>query len=258
MDSYLDIGDKSNDVLVLIHGLGSKKESWKYQFELAQHYRVIAPDLRGHGDSINNEDISILNFANDIITLLETLEIDQAHFCGLSLGGIVAQEILHLQPSIVRSLILSNTTSYIPPILGWMAVDERRRKLDRLTDDEYERHVLSMCLNKPAEAFVLDEIRSFYFKINRETYIETAEAAVGINYTSTLMLSPKPILIIGSINDRITYYVNALTIKCSAPFSQLETFCASGHIPNVEEPQAYNSIILKFIQGIPQKQRITS
>ncbi|MDQ0205785.1 alpha/beta fold hydrolase [Alkalicoccobacillus murimartini] len=258
MYSYVDMGDKSKDVLVLIHGLGSKKESWRYQFELANHYRVIAPDLRGHGDSDINEGISIRHFAEDIIDLLQKLDIQQAHICGLSLGGIVAQEILKIQPEIVQSLILSNTTSFIPHIFGWQAVDERRRKLETLSDDDYERHVLTLCLNQSADEALLDEIRSYYFKINRLTYMEAATSAVGINYTTTLLYSSKPILIIGSIYDRITYYVNALTIRFSAPHSTLKTFHHSSHIPNVEEPKVYNATVSTFIQQLSHKQSIPS
>jgi 3-oxoadipate enol-lactonase len=116
MLSYNDLG--TGTPIVLIHGLGSKKEAWIPQHELANRYRLIIPDLRGHGETIMNEDLTIKNFALDIINLLEYLKISSAFICGLSLGGIVAQELYKQRPEIVRGLILSNTTSYIPFFLA--------------------------------------------------------------------------------------------------------------------------------------------
>ena len=84
------------------------------QHELANRYRLVIPDLRGHGETEMNEGITVKNFALDIIELLEYLEIPSAFICGLSLGGIVAQELYKQRPDLVKGLILSNTTSYVP------------------------------------------------------------------------------------------------------------------------------------------------
>jgi pimeloyl-ACP methyl ester carboxylesterase len=65
--------------LVLIHGLGEVKEGWADQFELADQYELIIPDLRGHGECNKSAGISIQNFAADIISLLKEIEIENAH-----------------------------------------------------------------------------------------------------------------------------------------------------------------------------------
>ncbi|TSB46561.1 alpha/beta fold hydrolase [Alkalicoccobacillus porphyridii] len=250
MYSFIDIGNTSQETLVLIHGLGSKKESWAFQLELAEHFRVIVPDLRGHGESIIEEDISLKSFASDILALLDSLQITKAHFCGLSLGGIVAQEILRRSPDRVQSLILSNTSSYIPYSLGYMAVEGRRAKLDTLNDEDYERHVLSLCLDKALEEEHFEALRLMLFKINRNTYLRAANSVVGVNYTHTLFLNPRPTLVIGSLFDRITYYVNALTTNVSAPFSTLKTLTSASHVPHIEEPQVYNKLVKSFIHQL--------
>ncbi|WP_071393168.1 alpha/beta fold hydrolase [Bacillus tuaregi] len=91
MLAYHDIG--SGIPLVLIHGLGSRKEAWKPQYELAARYRLIIPDLRGHGETSFNDSFTMQNFAKDIRNLIEYLRIPDAFICGLSLGGMVAQEL---------------------------------------------------------------------------------------------------------------------------------------------------------------------
>lgn len=105
MFHYLDMG--KGEPLVLIHGLGSKKEMWKNQFELSESNRLIIPDLLGHGESNEVEKISMPNFAKNIIGLLDQLGIESAHFCGISLGGMVVQEVYRLFPERVRSMILT-------------------------------------------------------------------------------------------------------------------------------------------------------
>ena len=116
MLTYKDLGQGTP--IVLLHGLGSTKEAWVSQHELANKYRLIIPDLRGHGETVINENFTIKNFALDIIQLLEHLNIPSAFICGFSFGGIVAQELYKQRPDLVKGLILSNTTSYIPPFLA--------------------------------------------------------------------------------------------------------------------------------------------
>ncbi|MCM2534306.1 alpha/beta fold hydrolase [Neobacillus pocheonensis] len=88
---YLRMG--CGDPLVLIHGLGGIKENWNKQFVLSEHYELIIPDLRGHGENLTLDGITINNFAKDILSLLNELNIQKAHICGLSMGGTVTQEI---------------------------------------------------------------------------------------------------------------------------------------------------------------------
>src|SRR3954467_4078729 len=122
MLKYNDLG--TGTPIILIHGLGSKKEAWTPQHELANKYRLVIPDMRGHGETEINEDLTIKNFASDIIKLMEHLDISSAFICGFSLGGIVTQEIYKQRPDMVKGLILSNTTSYIPSMFGNSIIDE--------------------------------------------------------------------------------------------------------------------------------------
>jgi pimeloyl-ACP methyl ester carboxylesterase len=114
--SYYDGG--AGDPLVLIHGLGANAAGWVEQFaELSASYRLIAMDLRGHGGSgyRPEEPITIRAFADDIAALVEGLGVEQAHFCGISLGGMIVLELFVCCPSLMESLILADTTAFFPP-----------------------------------------------------------------------------------------------------------------------------------------------
>jgi 3-oxoadipate enol-lactonase len=103
---YVEQG--SGEALVLIHGLGANADSWRLQREaLAKNYRVVAMDLRGHGRSgfRVEEPLTLRALAADVMALLAGRGIEQAHFCGSSMGGMVALEIYVRHSLRVKSLI---------------------------------------------------------------------------------------------------------------------------------------------------------
>ena len=126
--------------LVLVHGWSCEGRYWDefgYTTKLSAEYKVIVPDLRGHGDSDTpeNEDFTDRAFASDVIAVLDDLAIDSAHVFGYSLGGWVVFELAANYSSRLRSIIvggahpydedLSPMRGYTPTDLlsGWEAVD---------------------------------------------------------------------------------------------------------------------------------------
>ncbi len=126
--------------LVLVHGWSCEGRYWDefgYTTKLSAEYKVIVPDLRGHGDSDTpeNEDFTDRAFASDVIAVLDDLAIDSAHVFGYSLGGWVVFELAANYSSRLRSIIvggahpydedLSAMRGYTPTdLLGaWEAVD---------------------------------------------------------------------------------------------------------------------------------------
>ncbi|WP_182006239.1 alpha/beta fold hydrolase [Priestia aryabhattai] len=248
--SYLDTGG-NKEVLVMIHGLGSKRQSWDFQVnELSKHYRLIIPNLRGHADDKINYNITLQTMAADIIDLLDSLHIKECHFIGLSLGGIVVQELLHSYPRYVKSIILSNTASILPYWIGKYTVDQRMDKLGNMDDKDYEYSATKNCLHGYYPDSYIHKISNMFLDVNRNTYMQAASAPLGINYTNTLIHNSKPMLVIGSIFDRVTPYINTLTTYMLARNAKLKTFYNSGHIPNIEEPEEFNKCVLEFLHNI--------
>ncbi len=239
---YQDIG--KGTPLVMIHGLGSKKEAWEPQHELADHYRLILPDLRGHGETKLAQDLSVKNFALDIIHLLDLLEIPSAYICGLSLGGIVAQEIYRQHPERVKGLILANTTSYIPALLTYSSIRHSHHLL------QYDKHRL---LNLIVETSLYDhsykEEAMDTFQL-RDTYSSCAMAPVGINYYPVLSTIKKPVLLIGSIHDRITPLINILSMSYFIQDVQAVYFNQTGHLSNIEKKEPFNKAISEFLKKV--------
>lgn len=103
--------------LVLIHGWSCEGRYWDefgYVGELSTEFRVVVPDLRGHGESDTplGRDFSDAAFASDIIAVLDELAIESAHFFGYSLGGWVVFELAAAFPSRVRTAIVGGAHPY--------------------------------------------------------------------------------------------------------------------------------------------------
>lgn len=245
---FIDMGQ--GEALVLIHGLASKKESWKNQFELSNYYRLIIPDLRGHGESNLFEGISIPQFARDVLSLLDSLEINKAHFCGLSMGGLVVQEIYKQQPFRVKSLTLSNTFSYSNQLLTLPLLYQKALTTNNTPISEYKYLAARKCVYNKNEHFIEEAKNALDFK--EESYMKSALAALNVNYLWMLPLVKVPVFIIGSLQDEIVPVLAAkqtylFTNKCK---SKLVLFDQAGHCPNLEHKDKYNEYLLDFLQKV--------
>jgi pimeloyl-ACP methyl ester carboxylesterase len=236
---YIDIGDGEN-VLVLIHGLSERyDEAWKPQFELSKDYRLIIPSLRGHFGN-DKSDITMENYAKDIIELLEKLNIKSASFAGLSLGGLVTMEIYKQRPDLINKLALCNTTYRIPQMIGNKIVNASERYLNISKDLLIDKIVNKSIHNKKFK----DEVRkTFYIS---DQYISAARASIGCDYTETLTQIDKPTLIIGSYFDVTTPVFNVWTLKYLIPHAKVKLYNA-GHFSNFECRDDFNNIVREFI-----------
>ncbi|MFX1358030.1 MAG: alpha/beta fold hydrolase [Promethearchaeota archaeon] len=102
--------------LILIHGFGVTKEEWIGQFiPLSEDFKVIRYDNRGAGKSDHpDEPYTMKLFADDLKALMDSLEIEQAHIVGWSVGGMIAQVFTLNYPEKVNELVLINTLPYWP------------------------------------------------------------------------------------------------------------------------------------------------
>src|ERR1035437_1721779 len=94
MINYTDQGQDDAPVIIFIHGFPLNKTMWDKQLEyFKEHYRVIAYDIRGHGETeAGTDDFSIELFVNDLIAFMDMLKIEKATLCGLSMGGYRSEE----------------------------------------------------------------------------------------------------------------------------------------------------------------------
>src|SRR3954447_17641018 len=123
--AYDDVG--AGPCVVLIHGHPFDRSLWQPQLEaLAADFRVIAPDLRGFGESpVTSDCVTMREYAEDIEELLARLGIGEAAIVGLSMGGLVAMELATAHPE--RCWALGLVTTTVEPV----STEERARRRER-------------------------------------------------------------------------------------------------------------------------------
>jgi pimeloyl-ACP methyl ester carboxylesterase len=111
--SYIDLGEKQRDVIVLAHGFLSNAEAWEPQiYALAEHYRVIAPELWGHGKSgpLPKATANLGDIATQNLEFLDLLDIKEFSLAGVSIGGMWAAELAMSHSERIKSLVLLGTS----------------------------------------------------------------------------------------------------------------------------------------------------
>lgn len=240
---YLHFG--KGEPLVLIHGLGEVKEGWDLQYELADEFELIIPDLRGHGEYETEKEISIQYFAFDIVNLLEELGVESANILGFSLGGAVAQEIYRQAPKKCRSLILASTFHYFPKPIGRLLLSINRSKFDSFSDHSQKVSAAQMSLY----SWKKENIKKFddHFNPNDGAFISSLQACLQVNNVSLLPTINVPTLVIGSQYDAIIPVWMQLLMHKLMPHSEFVILRNTGHMCKLEAKDRFNQLIRNFL-----------
>jgi 3-oxoadipate enol-lactonase len=119
--SYSVDGPAGAPVILFINSIGTTRELWSHQTAaLADRYRVITYDARGHGrSSVPHGEYTIAQLGGDALAILDAEHADAAHVCGISLGGITGLWLGVHAPDRVRTLTAANTAARIASPQFW-------------------------------------------------------------------------------------------------------------------------------------------
>ncbi len=156
--------------VVLVHGFGSKKESWIAQYKpLAEHFQVIRFDNRGAGKSDRPKgEYTMEIFADDIAGLMNNLNIEKAHIIGWSLGGMIVQNFVLKYPHFVNKMVLINT-NYGTPDESGPEVYKNMRLADLKSKEE-----------DPEKAFWQSARSGYYIKFRKQLEAEPTKKWYGL------------------------------------------------------------------------------
>jgi 3-oxoadipate enol-lactonase len=206
-DAELHFEDRgAGEPVVLLHGLGSSSEDWEPQLAaLAPHYRVIAIDMRGSGRSRDlvhpGGPFSIATFASDVAAVIDHLGAAPAHVIGLSMGGVVAFQLVLDHARTVRTLTIINSGPAVVP-RGWQeyAMIATRLALAGTLGPKAMAKLLGPKLfpdNLQARARFVERMA----RNDRSAYAATQRAVVGFNVESRIGSIDVPVLIVASDHD---------------------------------------------------------
>ena len=239
--------------LVLSHSLACSTAMWAPQIaEFSTRFRVLAFDTRGHGKSDAPAGAYTLEqLADDLAGLLKVLGIAQAHFCGLSMGGMIGQTFALKYPGVFNSLTLADTTSSYPAQAG-AAWTERiniaqTQGMQPLVEPTLGRWFTEGF--RKAQPAIVAAIGAQILATPVAGYVGCCQALPKINLTARLKEIACPILVIVGEQDMGTPLAMAQEIHANAPGSKLSVLSPAAHISNIEQPQAFNQALADFLRS---------
>lgn len=257
--SYLDEGPIDAPVIVFIHGFPFNKSMWNSQVEaLKDQYRVIAYDVRGHSDSDSGTvQFSIEQFVSDLIGFMDALKIEKATLCGLSMGGYIALNALENYAQRFDALILCDTqcTADTPE-----TKEKRMKAIENIKKHGVEQYADESIKNLFApESFQtrLSEIAAIKAMIRNtspQSISQTLLALASRKETCSILPFIKiPVLIMVGEKDMLTPPSAARRMHEKIKGSLLNILDHAGHLSNMENPDAFNSQLIKFVSSVYQK-----
>jgi pimeloyl-ACP methyl ester carboxylesterase len=246
--AYDDVG--AGPCVVLIHGHPFDRSLWRPQTEaLAKNFRVVAPDLRGFGASpVTPHLVMLRQYAGDVEGLLDRLGIDHAAVVGLSMGGLVAMDLVTTYPKRWWALGLVATTA--EPVTAQERA-ARRQRADRVERDgmqeliDYMHTGLYGQSTPPAVRSLVDRMMA------RAPAVGAAAALRGRaerpDYRPRLRELQIPSFVCRGSEDR--WSDEAVTAEILDHLRDPELFVAegAGHLPNLEAQEAFTEKLFEFL-----------
>jgi pimeloyl-ACP methyl ester carboxylesterase len=248
---YKDLNKDRDDVIVLIHGHPFDSSMWDYQVEALKDFRLIIPDLKGYGKTdYRFEKIYIEEQALDLAILLDALQIDKVNLIGLSMGGQIAVEFCRLFPARASSLILCDGNPGAEDAISYTNRLKLAERIDAIGMTEYTKQEihkylsLSTIENNPA---VYKHLYRMMTNTPKEGVIAShkGRAERRDNYGYLRQIPCRVLVVVGE-DDFFTPVEEMREIAALIPDSEFEIISNSGHMPNMEQPESFNSIITAF------------
>jgi pimeloyl-ACP methyl ester carboxylesterase len=267
--AYQDVGSGS-EALLLIHGMAGSSETWRGVIpQLSRKYRVVAPDLLGHGKSDKPRgDYSLGAFAVWLRDLLDELGISRATIVGQSLGGGVAMQFVYQHPDYCQRLVLISSGG-LGPDVGWtlrlLSAPGAELILPAiapppvLTVGNKLRSWFSAAgLQSPRGAEIWSAYSSLSDAKTRQAFLRTLRSVVdprgqAVSALNRLHLTSElPVMVIWGDQDRIIPVAHGYALHEARPGSRLEVLEGVGHFPHVERPSDVVDLIDDFINTTGQ------
>jgi pimeloyl-ACP methyl ester carboxylesterase len=261
--AYRDAGQ--GEALLLIHGMAGSSATWRSVIpQLSKKYRVVAPDLLGHGESAKPRgDYSLGAFAATLRDILDELGISRATVVGQSLGGGVAMQFAYQHPDYCDRLVLVSSGG-LGPDVNWLL---------RILSAPGAEFVLPVVAPQPVltlgnkvrswlssagiQSPRASEMWSAYSSLSdpqtRQAFLRTLRSVVdhrgqAVSALNKLHLTlDLPTLLIWGADDRIIPVEHGYATHEALPGSRLEVLDGIGHFPHVEAPTAVADILEDFI-----------
>ncbi|MGS0743988.1 3-oxoadipate enol-lactonase [Glaciimonas sp. GG7] len=243
-------GNPEHPAIVFSNSLGTDHGMWQAQADaLANDFYVIRYDTRGHGQSSSPKGpYQLQQLGQDVIALLDFLEIEKAHFCGLSMGGVIGQWLGIHAPERLQKLVIANTAAKVGTTDGWTsrAQTVRAEGLGAIADSTASRWFSPAFIE--TKAAVIGTMIARLRSENTEGYASCCEALAAADLRDQIHLIAHPTLIIVGQYDPVTTEVEAVLMQQQIMHANITVLPAS-HISNIEAEQLFTRALSDFLMA---------
>jgi 3-oxoadipate enol-lactonase len=254
--AYDLVGRESAPIVCFAHALAADSGMWAEQVPavLAQDFRALRIDMRGHGgsDAVSG-DYTLGALADDIAAVLDALEISRVHFLGLSIGGMIGEALALKHGARVASLFLceSPPASLVNANAIWTPRVKAVRdagSLELIADATMERWLTpAFRAHNPVR---WRQIRDTVAATSVDGYCSCVTALSHFDFTRDLPKLTVPALVLYGEDDKASSHEETQRLAALIPGGQFVGFFGARHLPNVEDPDRFNRILSDWLARV--------
>ncbi|MDQ6618906.1 MAG: 3-oxoadipate enol-lactonase [Pseudomonadota bacterium] len=241
-------GDPAAPALVLSNSLGTDLTMWDRQMqEFARAHRVVRYDTRGHGlSSVSAGPYTVEQLGRDALGLMDALGIERAHFCGLSLGGMIGQWLAANEGYRIDRLVLANTSARIPGADAYNTRIDKVRAggMAAVTPAIIERWFTAPFMAQSRAQ--VDLTRAMLERCPAEGYVAACAAVRDMDQRADLVRITRPTLVITGTHDLATPPSEGRLLADHIAGARYVELPAS-HLSNVEAAPLFTRAVLDFL-----------
>nr|AIK66564.1 3-oxoadipate enol-lactonase [Arhodomonas sp. Seminole] len=245
-------GPADAPVVMLSNSIGTGLGIWDaVTNRLVPDFRVLRYDTRGHGLSdAPPGPYTIEGLGADAVALLDALGIDRVHFCGLSLGGMIAQQIAAAAPERLASVVCSDTATRIGTADMWQerARTARESGIETMADAILPRWFAPAFGER--EPAALRGYRNMLCRTPAEGYAGACEAIGAADLDNATASIRLPALVIVGDADQATTPADARRLAETIPGARLVEIPNTAHLPCVEDPATFAERLTEFLREV--------
>jgi len=240
-------------LVVFLHGIGGNRTNWHDQLPaFGGHFHAVAWDARGYGDSDDYDGpLDFGDFAIDLARVVAHFGAQRAHLVGLSMGGVIAIDFATRYPDRVATLTLCDSM----PGFGHLT-EAQRREFIRLRQQpllagkeprDIAPIVARTLLGKSPRPGAFERLVASMTALHKESYIKTITGSV--NYARPLQIESitAPVMVLVGNEDTLTPPETSRELARRISGARIAIIEGAGHLSNIEQPEAFNRVVLAFL-----------
>ena len=237
----------SGPPIVFLHGVGSNRQTWRAQIEaFSATHTAVAIDARGYGDSWTRPDtVSMARFAADTAAVIQAVAGGHAHVCGLSMGGIVALHLWRDHPEVVLSLVLADSWAWHPAAAAGQ--DARLAAIDANDMASLARIRMPAVYGPAAAPPLVQRGVETFASLDKSVYRAATAELWGVDMREVAGSVTVPTLVLVGEHDSIAPPHLSRELAGLIPGAQFVVIPDAGHLPNEENPAAFNQAVRSFL-----------